>query len=215
MESWVAKLLSANYGHKCFSSSELQLLTDYFCEPAEATDSSEDASDSDKDVAVDTDSTSCAPTADKESTSLPEVTTDDELCLEDVAISDTGDFNLPCTKKKTEVLDSTSYAPTAVIESTSLPEVTSDDELCSEIRAFRCQCKLSLKGRPCIDNLNETLILQQKLSCFELDYYLIPETALTGRPKGANQVVSYLHDCVVRGKSKSSKNNWQRAGRQK
>jgi len=165
MESRVAKLLSANYGHKCFSSSELQLLTDYFCEPAEATDSSEDASDSDQDVAVVSDSTSCAPTVVTESTSHTEVTTDDELCLEDVAITDAGDCNLPCKKKKIEVLDSTSCAPTSV------PEATSDDQLCSEIRAFRCQCKLGLRGRPCIENLSETLILQQKLSCFELDYY--------------------------------------------
>jgi len=58
------------------------------------------------------------------------------------------------------------------------------DELCSEIKAFCCSCKLGTKGRPCSETLSETLVLQQKLSCLELDYY-------------NDESVNYLNEHVI------------------
>ena len=74
MESQITKILNANNAHSCYSSSELQLLSEYFCDDTDM--SSEDASDSGEEFAVSDDSTDpcCVPSTTKKQklwTSVP------------------------------------------------------------------------------------------------------------------------------------------------
>jgi len=56
MDSHVAKLLNANSGHSCYSRKELQLLSDYFCEPSNSDDESssfaEDVAESEEEIVM-------------------------------------------------------------------------------------------------------------------------------------------------------------------
>ena len=99
------------------------------------------------------------------------------LTAESTSLLEAEDIVLSNLDQSTSELCST---PTIILESTLSPDILpstparmsmASDELCSEIRAFCCSCKLGTKGRPCSETLSETLVLQQKLSCLELDYY--------------------------------------------
>jgi len=65
MESQIPMMLNANNAHSCYSSSELQLLSEYFCDDTDM--SSEDASDSGEEFAVSDASTDpcCVPSTTK------------------------------------------------------------------------------------------------------------------------------------------------------
>jgi hypothetical protein len=200
MLSRISKLLNASNGHSDYSSGELQLLQDYFCEPSTDSCSSADDGESDREIAGDI---ANIPDIDKhiepvfkraKSTASSQLITPVPAAASSQSSASYASSQsaslitpVPAAASIQSSASSTSTSqtvslitpvPDAVSSQSSTSTVTlhsgeklAADELSVEIHEFKCGCQLGPKNRPCHETLNFAQILQQKLSCLELDYY--------------------------------------------
>ena len=179
MLSQITELLNSSNGHSQYSSGELQLLQDYFCEPSitdsgsSADDDSHSEGDIENVVQIDED----VEPVSKRSKS--------DACSTSPSYADldtTRSMSSLCAPLITSASSHSSRSPQVTVSTTSMPLSTSADmlssgedvaaeELSVSICGFKCNCQLGPKNKPCYETLNCAQILQQKLSCLELDYY--------------------------------------------
>lgn len=172
MEEQIAKQLNANNGNSCFSASELKLLTDYFCTSDNETSSEEEDTaqlhgKEEVSVTSDADTVQDVPPEAKSRKLMQHDFENDSLTsavvVNESTLSTVGEFSS---------------------SGVQLSSVAASDDIYVEIEQFKCNCKLGVKGQSCYEMLDEMLILQQKLSCLEIDYY-------------NNDSVNYLNEHII------------------
>jgi len=164
MLSRISKLLNASNGHSDYSSGELQLLQDYFCEPSTDSCSSADDGDSDREITGDI---ANIPDLDKhiepvfkraKSTASSQLITPVPAAasIQSSASSTSTSQTVSLITPVPDAVSSQSSTSTVTLHS---GEKLAADELSVEIREFKCGCQLGPKNRPCHETLNFAQIL--------------------------------------------------------